>query len=209
MAQKVEWQQICCPIMSKKYPPMSTEKEKNEHHGPSGAREAGNSPKNEQERLEECATSCPTEPSTDEQEQTEWKEQYIRLCAEFENYKKRMHKEQHSWITQASKQLLTELIPVIDDFELALAQPEQNNTSHGALKGIALIYKKFLQLLHAQGVKSMEVASGDAFNEDCHEALTTVDAVHGQKKGAIAQVVNKGYMLGDQVLRFAKVIVYV
>lgn len=133
-------------------------------------------------------------------------EAYLRLLAEFENYKNRTQKEQLYWIKQANKNLLTTLIPILDDFERALATttPAQKDQPQ---EGLQLIYQKFSKLLHAQGLQALTTAVGDDFDPAQHEALATIPNTDEKKQGKIAQIVNKGYQLNEETIRFAKVIV--
>ena len=133
-------------------------------------------------------------------------EAYVRLLAEFENYKSRSQKEQLCWIKQANKKLLTALIPILDDFELALATPAPAEKDQSQ-KGMQLIYQKFATLLNAQGLQALATAVGDDFDPAHHEALATIPHADEKEKGKVAQIVNKGYQLNEEIIRFAKVIV--
>lgn len=129
---------------------------------------------------------------------------YVCLLAEFENYKSRTQKEQLYWIKQANKKLLTALIPILDDFERALATPAEKDQIQ---EGVQLIYQKFSTLLKTQGLQALSTAVGDDFDPAQHEALATIPNTDEKKKGKIAQIVNKGYQLNEEIIRFAKVIV--
>ncbi|MEM9569737.1 MAG: nucleotide exchange factor GrpE [Bacteroidota bacterium] len=131
---------------------------------------------------------------------------YLRLLAEFENYKSRSHKEQLYWIKQANKKLLTTLIPILDDFERALANATPDEKGQRQ-EGMQLIYQKFSTLLNTQGLQALGTAVGDDFDPTHHEALATIPNTDEKKKGKIAQIVNKGYQLNQEIIRFAKVIV--
>jgi molecular chaperone GrpE len=141
-------------------------------------------------------------------EEESFKEQYLRLCATFENYKKRIDKDMARWLKQANKEILTNLLPVLDDLELALEQQANSEPVKKAFEGIALIHKKLQQLIKDHGLEVIDVDAGDPFNPDLHEALTTMPASDEAMKNTIAQVVNKGYKQGEDIFRFVKVIVY-
>lgn len=131
-------------------------------------------------------------------------EDYVRLLAEFENYKTRSQKEQLYWIKQANKKLLAVLIPILDDFERALATSVEKGETQ---EGMQLIYQKFSTLLNGEGLKVLTTAIGDDFDPAHHEALATIPNTDEKKKGKIAQIINKGYQLNEEIIRFAKVIV--
>jgi molecular chaperone GrpE len=134
-------------------------------------------------------------------ELAESKDKYLRLYAEFENHRRRTAKERLELVVSANEQLIKTLLPVIDDFDRA----EKSLKEMGGKEadGILLIYQKLKKILDQYGVKTME-AQGD-FNPDLHEAITQVP--DGSKKGKIVDVVEKGYVLNDKVIRFAKVVV--
>ena len=152
-------------------------------------------------------TPNPVESTVDTAKQAQIdNEAYVRLLAEFENYKSRSKKEQLYWIKQANKKLLTALIPILDDFERALATPSPAEKGQNQ-EGMQLIYQKFATLLKAEGLQVLETAVEDDFDPTHHEALATIPNTDEKKKGKIAQIVNKGYQLNEETIRFAKVIV--
>ena len=133
------------------------------------------------------------------------KEKYIRLYSEFENFRKRTAKEKLELIHSANEQLLKELLPVTDDFERAEnAFPNKNDKE---LAGFFLIHSKFKKVLELYGVKTMDTARGSEFNADLHEAISQLPAPSPDLKGKVVDVVEKGYMLNDKVIRYAKVVV--
>lgn len=136
-------------------------------------------------------------------ELAESKDKYIRLYAEFENHRRRTSKEKLDMIQSANEQLIKTLLPVIDDFERA--EKSLKELSEKDSSGILLIYQKLKKILDQFGVKTMD-AQGN-FNPDLHEAITQVPAVDEARKGKIVDVVEKGYLLNDKVIRFAKVVV--
>ncbi len=133
------------------------------------------------------------------------KDKYIRLYSEFDNYRKRTSKEKLEMIQSANEQLIRSLIPVIDDFERA--EKSSREKSDQDAEGFFLIHSKFKKVLDLYGVKSMDVQPGSAFNTDMHEAITQVPVPEEDLKGKVVDVVEKGYLLNDKVIRFAKVVV--
>jgi molecular chaperone GrpE len=136
-------------------------------------------------------------------ELAEAKDKYLRLYAEFDNYRRRTSREKLDMIQGANEGLLKALLPVLDDFDRAeKAFRELNNKE---AEGLLLIHNKYKKILEQFGVKAMEV--GDSFNPDLHEAITQVPVGDDRKKGSIVEVVERGYLLNDKVIRFAKVVV--
>jgi molecular chaperone GrpE len=133
------------------------------------------------------------------------KENFLRLFAEFENYKKRTSRERIELFGTANRELMTALLPVLDDFERGLNEIEK--ASDGPLlEGMKLIYNKFKNTLTQKGLKEVEVKSGDTFDAEIHEAISQVPAPDKKLKGKIIDVVEKGYMLGDSIIRYPKVV---
>lgn len=153
---------------------------------------------------EKVENNVTNEPSAEEQLSAE-KDRYIRLYAEFENYKKRTNKERLEYFQYASQEMMTSMLDVLDDFERALKDLRQSdNEEH--LKGVELIYQKLRSRLVDKGLKPIEVNSGDTFNVDLHEAITQIPAPSDDLKGRIVDVIETGYQLHDKVIRFAKVV---
>ena len=149
-----------------------------------------------------------SEGDTDENETQEsveeWKDKYIRLYAEFENYKKRTLKEKAELILNGSEKTITAVLPILDDFERAIADKTEDA---GAIKeGFELILKKFIKTLEGLGVSKIETQDAD-FNVDYHEAIAMVPGMGDEKKGKIIDCVQTGYTLNDKVIRHAKVAV--
>ena len=139
-------------------------------------------------------------------EKEELNDRFLRLYSEFENFKKRTHKEKLDLIATASEKVLLALLPVIDDFERAIKQ-NQNVEDVTALKeGFELIYNKFMALMKRFEVEEI-TAVGETFDTDLHEAITHFPAQNEDDKGKIIEVTEKGYKLKDKVIRFAKVVV--
>jgi molecular chaperone GrpE len=139
-------------------------------------------------------------------EVAELKEKYLRLYSDFENFRKRTAKERIDLIKTASEEVLKELIPVVDDFERAFKAAEQEVDAQKIREGNQLIFHKLIKILESQGLKSMENLIGNPFNPDTQEAITQIPAPSEEMKGSVIDVVEKGYMLGDKVVRFAKVV---
>ncbi|RED99787.1 nucleotide exchange factor GrpE [Marinoscillum furvescens] len=136
---------------------------------------------------------------------SEAKDKYLRLYSEFENFRRRTAKEKIDLIGSANKELVENLVPVLDDFERALKSMEENDEMKPAKEGTELIYNKFKKVLEAKGLKKMEIAKGDDFNDDYHEAITQIPAEE-ELAGKIVDVVENGYFLNEKVVRFAKVV---
>lgn len=135
------------------------------------------------------------------------KDKFLRLFAEFENYKKRTSKERVELFKTASKEVMIELLPVLDDFERALMHIEEDKEAEELRKGVVLIYQKLLSTLEKKGLAVAEVNKGDDFNADVHTAITQIPAPTEDLKGKVVDVVEKGYKLGDTIIRFPKVVV--
>ena len=154
-----------------------------------------------EETVEENVTEMPTAEELLAVE----KDRYIRLYAEFENYKKRTSKEKMDFFTYANQEMMVSMLGVLDDFERALKEIAKNG-NEADLQGVELIYNKFKNKLTEKGLKIMEVRAGDNFNVDFHEAITQIPAPSEDLKGKIVDVIETGYTLGDKVIRFAKVV---
>ena len=135
------------------------------------------------------------------------KDKFLRLFAEFENYKRRTAKERIELFSTASEDVMITLLPVLDDFERALSHIDEDKEAEELRKGVLLIYQKLIKALEQKGLKLMEVKKGDAFNADNHEAITQIPAPSDDLKGKIIDIVEKGYLLGEKVIRFPKVVI--
>jgi molecular chaperone GrpE len=134
------------------------------------------------------------------------KDKYLRLYADFENYRRRTAKEKLELISTASEGLMVTLLPVVDDFERAMQSLESATDAAAAMEGINLIYSKFTKILEAKGLKPMN-SKGEPFNADLHESVTQFPAPTEDLKGKVIEEIEKGYLLNDKVIRYAKVIV--
>lgn len=137
-------------------------------------------------------------------EAEQWKDKYIRLVAEFENYKKRTLKEKSELILNGSEKTVAAILPILDDFERATA--DKTEDPQAIKEGFELIYKKFLKTLETLGVNKIETDNAD-FNVDYHEAIAMVPGMGDDKKGKVIDCVQSGYTLNDKVIRHAKVAV--
>lgn len=196
--------------MSKKNKTIKTEdlinKEETLNEGDSQVENTDENTSETQELSEENPEE--SEGDTDENETQEsveeWKDKYIRLYAEFENYKKRTLKEKAELILNGSEKTITAVLPILDDFERAIADKTEDA---GAIKeGFELIFKKFIKTLEGLGVSKIETQDAD-FNVDYHEAIAMVPGMGDEKKGKIIDCVQTGYTLNDKVIRHAKVAV--
>ena len=133
------------------------------------------------------------------------KDKYLRLYADFENFRRRTAKEKIDLISTANEGLLVALLPVLDDFERALKSAESTSDVDALKAGVKLIFNKFYKVLESKGVKPME-SVGQVFNPDLHEAITQFPAPSDDLKGKIIDETEKGYLLNEKVIRFAKVI---
>ena len=141
-----------------------------------------------------------------QQEADELKDKHLRLSAEFDNYRKRTLNEKMELIKNASEKILLELLPVINDFDRAIQANEKITDIDTVKEGERLIYGKLKDLIKKQGVEEIE-AIGQELNTDYHEALTKIPAPSEEMKGKVVDVIEKGYLLNDKVLRFAKVVI--
>ena len=133
-------------------------------------------------------------------------DQYLRLAAEYDNYRKRTVKEKADLIKTAAEKVLVDLLPVIDDFERAMEHIEKSEDIEALKDGVKLIYNHFQKFLKQQGVEEIE-ALGQQLNTDFHEAVQQVPVENQEQKGKIVHIVQKGYKLYDKVIRHAKVVV--
>lgn len=136
----------------------------------------------------------------------EMKDKYLRLYSDFENFRKRNAKERLDLIKTASEGVLSDLIPVVDDFERAIKANENEEDAQKIREGNLLIFHKFMKVLENKGLTPMQDLIGKPFDADTQEAITQIPAPTEEMKGKVIDVVEKGYTLGDKVVRFAKVV---
>lgn len=158
------------------------------------------SSESDQEIVEEKA-----EP-TIEDKLIEANEKFIRLYAEFENFRKRTNKEKVDLLSHAGEGVIKNFLPIIDDFERAIANNESVEDVNALKEGFQLVFTKFKGIMEAKGVKPMTTI-GEAFDSEIHEAIANIPAPSDDLKGKIVDDVEKGYYLNDKVIRFAKVVV--
>lgn len=158
-----------------------------------------------EETAEEEQEEEPREP-TAEEKLAELQDRYLRLTAEYDNFRKRTLKEKIDLQKSANFGLLEALLPVADDFDRAMQSVEEARDIEAVKEGMRLITGKFQGFLNQQGVKEIE-AVHKAFDTDLHEAITKIPAPSKKLKGKVVDVVQKGYYLGDKVLRFSKVVI--
>ncbi|WP_082685231.1 nucleotide exchange factor GrpE [Hymenobacter sedentarius] len=152
------------------------------------------------------ATAAPhaTETRTDA-ELADLKDKYLRLAAEFENYKRRTTKERIELFKTASQELMTALLPVLDDFERARNATQDTTDANAVRESLDIIQNKLNKTLQQKGLTAMDAKGGD-FDAELHEAITQIPAPSEELRGKIVDVVEQGYYLGDKVIRHAKVV---
>ena len=141
-----------------------------------------------------------------EEELATEKDKFLRLFAEFENYKRRTSKERIELFKTANQEVLQAMLPVMDDFDRAIIEISKSEDLL-LLKGVELIHEKLKSTLFSKGLEEVEVRVGDAFNADYAEAITQIPAPSDDLKGKIVDVLEKGYKLGDKIIRFPKVVI--
>jgi molecular chaperone GrpE len=134
------------------------------------------------------------------------KDKFLRLFADFENYKKRTSKERIDLFRTAGQEVITALLPVYDDFDRALQQLSKSNDKEMFI-GVELIQQKFNQVLKSKGLEEVEAKAGDVFDAEIHDAITQIPVPDKKMKGKIIDVIEKGFKLGDKVIRHPKVVV--
>jgi molecular chaperone GrpE len=139
-------------------------------------------------------------------ELAEWKDKYMRLFAEFDNFRKRNAKERIELISTAAGDILKEMLPVIDDFDRAIKANETLEDVAVIKEGFTLIHSKMYKKLESKGLKPID-ATGKPFDTDYHEAITSIPAPSEDLKGKVVDEVEKGYLLHEKVLRFSKVVI--
>ena len=136
----------------------------------------------------------------------EEKDKFLRLFAEFENYKRRTAKERIELFSTASEEVMISLLPILDDFDRASVEIEKD-LENETLKGVLLIKNKLFDSLKSKGLSLVDVKKGDEFNADDHEAVTQIPAPNKDMVGKIIDIIEKGYKLGEKVIRYPKVVI--
>ena len=148
----------------------------------------------------------PNEPEKTDEYFNKERDRYLRLFAEFDNYRRRTIKEREELIATAGKDILSAMLPIVDDFDRALVELSKT-ADENTLEGVKLIYNKLINTLKSKGLERMDVAPNDVFDSEIHDAITLIPAPSPEYKGRIVDVVQAGYKLGDKVIRFPKVVV--
>lgn len=180
------------------------------------------SKKNKAEEIDEVTSDAQTDQEVQDTEETvveemtieerlqqdlsQEKDKFLRLFAEFENYKKRTSKERMELFRTAGQEVIVSLLPVLDDFDRALKELSKSEDRE-MFKGVELIHNKFKETLKVKGLKEIEIKMGDPFDAEVHDAITQIPAPNKKLKGKIIDVVEKGFTLGDKIIRHPKVVV--
>lgn len=161
---------------------------------------------NDEEEQVEVAEEAISEQEQLQKELNAEKDKFLRLFAEFENYKRRTSKERMELFKTAGQEVIVSLLPVMDDFDRAMKELAKSEDTE-MFKGVELINVKFRETLKSKGLQVMEVKVGDAFDAELHEAITQIPAPDKKMKGKIIDVIEKGFTLGDKIIRHPKVVV--
>lgn len=141
-----------------------------------------------------------------QEQYNELNDKYLRLYSEFDNYRKRTNKERLDILKSASAEVITDLLPVLDDFDRAIQAFDEHGADEETKKGIELIYNKLTGILTQKGLEPMD-SMGKDFDTDYHEAVTNIPAPSKEQIGKVVDVIQKGYLLNGKIIRFAKVVV--
>lgn len=155
---------------------------------------------NQEDEMEELS-----ETDALKEELSKEKDKFLRLFAEFENYKRRTSKERVELFKTAGQEVMQAMLPVLDDFDRALKELKKSDDD-SLYAGVNLINNKLKETLKAKGLEQMAVKIGDSFDSELHDAITQIEAPKKKLKGKIVDVVEKGYTLGDKIIRFPKVV---
>jgi len=160
------------------------------------------------ENSEQTETTAQDQAIDYEKKYNEINDKYLRLSAEYDNFRKRSLKEKMDLIKTAGEDILLNILPVMDNFERALKSINNNLSDEGKaiIEGVELIYNKFKEFLQQRGVKEID-AIGKVFDTDLHEAITKIPVEQEDMKGKVIDVLEKGYMMHDKVIRFSKVVI--
>ena len=170
------------------------------------SKKKGKAKKDNEEDINLDASAEETQESVVKEVNVDFKDKYIRLYSEFENYRKRTAKEKIDIITNASENVIKEILPVVDDFERAILNNKDVSDAENIKEGLELIYNKLNKILSNNGLKSMDSIEKE-FDADIHEAITKIPAPKKKLKGKVIDVIEKGYTINEKVIRFAKVVV--
>ena len=170
------------------------------------SKKKGKAKEDTEEKINVDAATEETQESVVKEVNVDFKDKYIRLYSEFENYRKRTAKEKIEIITNASENVIKEILPIVDDFERAILNNKDVSDAENIKEGLELIYNKLIKTLANQGLKSMDSIEKE-FDADIHEAITKIPAPKKKLKGKVIDVIEKGYTINEKVIRFAKVVV--
>ena len=191
---------------------VNSEREQEQQHTTEDSQEAYNdtelsaeAPFNDEEASE--SEEEPDEITRLQNEVAAAKDKYLRLFAEFENFRRRTAKERLELVTTASEKVMSDLLPVVDDFERSLQIFKENEAVAPMYEGIQLVHGKLTKTLEQKGLKPMDVSVGSDFDSEYHEAVVQTPAPSESLKGKVVDVIDKGYFLGEKVLRYAKVVI--
>lgn len=165
----------------------------------------GSKKKVQSENINESVKSQEVDINLEDQLNLE-KDKFLRLFAEFENYKRRTAKERIELFSTASEEVMISLLPILDDFDRASVEIEKDKENE-TLKGVLLIKNKLFDSLKSKGLNMIEIKKGDEFNADDHEAVTQIPAPSKDLQGKIIDVIEQGYKLGEKVIRYPKVVI--
>lgn len=161
-----------------------------------------------QETQQESTASTPEEDELTKlkKDSSELKDKFLRLAAEFDNYKKRTLKEKIEMMKSAAQDTVSSLLPVLDDFDRAKKNADDENSAESFSEGVSLVYQKLYNVLKQKGLQPMET-NGQPFDPEFHEAITEIPAPSDEMKGKVVDTIEKGYLLNDKIIRHAKVVV--
>jgi molecular chaperone GrpE len=194
----IQWQYLCRP--GEKFSIMAEDKELDEQSTQEVKDEVT------QEQTDENVQTEEKKELTPEEKYADLNDRFIRLYAEFDNFRKRTNKERIDLINSASAGVMKDMLTIIDDFERAIQNNENVEDIQAVKEGFQLIYQKFKGILESKGLKAMN-SKGEAFDSELHEAIANIPAPTEDDKGKVVDDVEKGYYLNDKVIRFAKVVV--
>jgi molecular chaperone GrpE len=208
-----DWQQICPFTENKLCAPMNKDKETNKSEHTNEFNNNDTVKDQVEEVLNDASEEAEEVAEVEELSENDQlkvdiekeKDKYLRLFAEFENFKRRTSKERIELFKTANQEVMSAMLPVLDDFDRAMNEIKKAKDKN-LLKGVELIYNKFNETLVNKGLEAMKVKAGDAFDADMHEAITQIPAPSDKLKGKIVDVVERGYKLGEKIIRYPKVV---
>lgn len=171
---------------------------------PEEQKRAENSDKDNKEKKKDADSK--SEEVVPKEQYDQLNDKFVRLAAEFDNYRKRTARERVDLLQTAGKETISELLPVLDDFDRAKKLADDESSDENFSEGVELVYQKLQSTLQKRGLKVME-SDGKEFDAELHEALTEIPAPNEDLKGKVVETVEKGYILNDKIIRHAKVVV--